>query len=181
MTDLRAEVAPAFEENGPKAQPDLQVLLTQCPKLNAAFYETMRIHGGASTFRRVVQDTVVAGYEFKAGCDVMMPYRQLHLNEDYWGPNPERFDIQKFVDDPKLAMAKTYKPFGGGATYCPGRFLAQHTALSFMATILTRFDIQVVGGLQSQKFPEMDDKKPTLGIISPVPGDDVEISVRAVV
>ncbi|KAF5025868.1 hypothetical protein F66182_2050 [Fusarium sp. NRRL 66182] len=174
--DLQLEVRPAFK-NGIENQPDLEYL-KECPKLNAVFYETMRIHGGASTFRRVVQDTTIAGFEFRAGSDVMMPYRQLHLNREYWGEEPERFDIDKFLDNPKLASARTYKPFGGGATYCPGRHLAQQTALSYLATLVTRYDIEVVGGRQSQPFPEMDDKVPTLGIISPVPGQDVEIDVK---
>lgn len=174
--DLRREVAPAFE-NGIQSQPDIDYLLKQCPKLNATFYETMRIHGGASTFRRVVEDTTIANFEFKAGSDVMMPYRQLHLNKDYWGQASDEFDIEKFLEDPKLATCRTYRPFGGGATYCPGRHLAQQTALSYLATILTRFDIEVIGGVKAQKFPEMDDKVPTLGIISPVPGHDVQIQV----
>lgn len=177
--DLKREVGPAFK-NGIHKQPDIEYLLKECPKLNAAFYETMRIHGGASTFRRVVEDTAIAGFEFKAGSDVMMPYRQLHLNKEYWGGEPERFEIDKFLESPKLASARTYKPFGGGATYCPGRHLAQQTALSYLATLLTRYNIQVVGGIDSQPFPEMDDKVPTLGIISPVPGQDVKIQVKVI-
>lgn len=141
----------------------------------------MRIHGGASTFRRVVTDTTIAGFGFKSGCDVMMPYRQLHMNEGYWGADAEIFDTQKFVDNPKLASKRTFKPFGGGSTFCPGRFLAQHTAVTFIATLLARLDIRVGGGLGSQKFPSMADKVPTLGIISPVPGDDIEISVKAII
>lgn len=177
--DIKREVAPAFK-NGTQHQPDIEYLLKECPKLNAAFYETMRIHGGASTFRRVVEDTTIAGFEFKSGSDVMMPYRQLHLNKEYWGEDAERFDIDTFLESPKLASARTYRPFGGGATYCPGRHLAQQTALSYLATLVTRYEIQVVGGIESQAFPEMDDKVPTLGIISPVPGQDVQVRVEAV-
>jgi cytochrome P450 len=177
--NLKHEVAPAFK-NSIQCQPDVEYLLKECPKLNAAFHETMRIHGGASTFRRVVEDTTIAGFEFKAGNDVMMPYRQLHLNKQYWGEEPEKFDIDKFLENPKLASAKTYRPFGGGTTYCPGRHLAQQTALSYLATLVTRYDIQIVGGIGGQAFPEMDDKVPTLGIISPVPGQDVQIQVKAV-
>ncbi|KAF4972522.1 hypothetical protein FSARC_946 [Fusarium sarcochroum] len=177
--EIKAEVAPAFK-NGIQSQPDIEYL-KECPKLNATFYETMRIHGGASTFRRVVEDTTIAGFEFKAGSDVMMPYRQLHLNKQYWGDEPERFDIDRFLDNPKLASSRTYKPFGGGATYCPGRHLAQQTALSYLATLITRYDIQVIGGLESQPFPEMEDKVPTLGIISPVAGQDVKIEVKEIV
>lgn len=177
QAQLRAEVAPAFRD-GIHSQPDIEYLLRSCPRLNAAFHETMRIHGGASTLRRVVEDTSVGGFTLKTGSDVMMPYRQLHLNGAYWGGDPAEFDVGRFLDDPRLAASRTYRPFGGGATYCPGRHLAQQTALGYLATLLTRFDVRVVGGVESQRFPEMDDKVPTLGIISPVPGQDVRIRVE---
>lgn len=140
----------------------------------------MRLHSGSSSFRRVAQDTTIAGFQLKAGNDVMMPYRQLHLNKKYWGENAEDFDIDKFVDNPKLHSARTYKPFGGGTTLCPGRLLARQMALVYLAILVTRYDIQVIGGCSSQPFPEANDKVPTLGIISPKPGHDVKILVRDV-
>ncbi|KAL9564592.1 hypothetical protein ACKAV7_011044 [Fusarium commune] len=109
--DIKKEVAPAFR-NGIHHQPDVEYL-KECSKLNATYYETMRLHSGSSSFRRVVQDTTIAGFQLKAGNDVMMPYRQLHLNKEYWGENAEQFDIDRFVHNPKLHSARTYKPFGG--------------------------------------------------------------------
>ncbi|KAJ4049234.1 hypothetical protein NW756_006460 [Fusarium oxysporum] len=176
--DIKKEVAPAFM-NGIHHQPDVEYL-KECPKLNATYYEAMRLHSGSSSFRRVAQDTTIAGFQLKAGNDVMMPYRQLHLNKKYWGENAEGFDIDKFVDNPKLHSARTYKPFGGGTTLCPGRLLARQMALVYLAILVTRYDIQVIGGCESQPFPEANDKVPTLGIISPKPGHDVKILVRDV-
>ncbi|KAG4267397.1 hypothetical protein FPRO04_12957 [Fusarium proliferatum] len=108
---IKREVAPAFK-NGIHQQPDVEYL-KGCPKLNATYYETMRLHSSSSSFRRVVQDTTVAGFELKAGNDVMMPYRQLHLNTKYFGESAEQFDIDRFVQNPKLHYARTYNPFGG--------------------------------------------------------------------
>ncbi|KAF5555853.1 cytochrome p450 [Fusarium phyllophilum] len=109
--DIKREVAPAFKK-AIHHQPDVEYL-KRCSKLNAAYYETMRLHSGSSSFRRVAQDTTIAGCWLKAGNDVMMPYRQLHLNKEYWGENAQDFDINRFVNNPKLHSAKTYKPFGG--------------------------------------------------------------------
>ncbi|VTT59180.1 unnamed protein product [Fusarium fujikuroi] len=109
--DIKREVAPAFK-NGISQQPDVEYL-KGCPKLNATYYETMRLHSSSSSFRRIVQDTTVAGFELKAGNDVMMPYRQLHLNTKYFGESAEQFDIDRFVQNPKLHYARTYNPFGG--------------------------------------------------------------------
>lgn len=176
--DIKREVAPAFK-NGIHQQPDVEYL-KGCPKLNATYYETMRLHSSSSSFRRVVQDTTVAGFELKAGNDVMMPYRQLHLNTKYFGESAEQFDIDRFVQNPKLHYARTYNPFGGGTTLCPGRLLARQMDLVYLAILVTRYDIQAVGGCESQPFPEGNDKVPSLGIISPKPGHDVKISVRDV-
>lgn len=139
----------------------------------------MRIHGGASTFRRVVYDTVIADYNFSAGSDVMIPSRELHLDSLHWGADPEVFNHLRFLENPKLSSHRGLRPFGGGDTLCPGRFLVRQTALSFAATVLTRYDIEVLGGIESQKFPDGDVNKPTLGVIPPVPGQDIMIRAFA--
>ncbi|QPC80140.1 hypothetical protein HYE68_010892 [Fusarium pseudograminearum] len=164
--DIKAEVAPAFK-NGIHNPPDIEYL-KGCPKLNATFYETLHVHGGAAGFRSVASDTVIGGLTFKAGSDVLMPYRQMHLDEEVWGQDAKTFDISRFIDNPKLAAAKTFKPFGGGTTLCPGRFHARHTALSFIATIVTRYNIEVVGGCESQPFYKMNTRGSEVGVIYPV-------------
>ncbi|KAG8361350.1 hypothetical protein FVEN_g1031 [Fusarium venenatum] len=116
--DLRAEVAPAFK-NCIHGQPDIEYL-KGCLKLNAIYYETLRVHGGASGLRRVASDTVIGGFTFKAGSDVIMPYRQLHVDKEIWGQDAKSFDIDRFIDNTKLATVRTFKPFGGGVTLCPG-------------------------------------------------------------
>ncbi|KAF5247075.1 hypothetical protein FAUST_927 [Fusarium austroamericanum] len=163
---IKTEVAPAFK-NGIHSQPDIEYL-KGCLKLNAIFYETLRVHGGANGFRTVSSDTVIGGFTFKTGSDVLMPYRQMHLDEVVWGQDAKTFDINRFIDNPKLAAAKTFKPFGGGTTLCPGRFHARHTALSFIATIVTRYNIQVVGGYKSEAFHKMNTRGSEVGVVYPV-------------
>ncbi|RBR09353.1 uncharacterized protein FIESC28_09961 [Fusarium coffeatum] len=175
LEELRAEVAPAFE-NGIDTGPDMEYLKT-CPKLNATFYETLRVHGGASGFRRVVSDTTIAGYNFKTGSDVIMPYRQLHIDKEICVPAAETFDINRFIDNPKLATGKTFKPFGGGPALCYGRFLVRQMAPCFLATLVTRYDMEVVGDCP---FPEMDHKVPQVGVIVPIMDQIPKIRVRQV-
>ncbi|PTD08887.1 hypothetical protein FCULG_00011077 [Fusarium culmorum] len=164
--DIKTEVAPPFK-NGIHSQPDIEYL-KGCPKLNAKFYETLRVHGGANGFRAVASDTVIGGFTFKAGSDVLMPYRQTHLDEEVWGQDAKTFDINRFIDNPKIAAAKKFKPFGGGTTLCPGRFHARDTALSFIATIVTRYDIQAVGGYKSEAFHKMNTGGSEVGVVYPV-------------
>ncbi|CAF3591378.1 unnamed protein product [Fusarium graminearum] len=176
--DIRAEVAPAFR-NGIHSPPDIGYL-KKCPKLNATFHETLRIHGGTAGFRQVASDTVIGGFTFKAGSDVIMPYRQMHLDEGIWGQDAKTFDIDRFIHNPKLATAKTFKPFGGGVTLCPGRFHAHRTALSFIAIVITRYDIHVVGGCESRPFPHMNTRGPEVGVIFPVLEQVPQIIVKNV-
>ena len=171
----RAEVAPAFK-NGVGTRPDMEYVKT-CPKLNATFYETLRVHGCASGFRRVVSETTIAGYNSKTGNDAIMPYRQLHIDKEILGSDAETFDIHRFIDNPKLATGKTFKPFGGGLALCYARFLVRQTALCFLATLVTRYGIEAVG---DSPFPEMDDKLPQLGVVLPMMDQIPKIWIRKV-
>ena len=74
-----------------------------------------------------------------------------------------------------LAKHPRYKPFGGGQTICPGRFVARQEVYVFVTLILHRFR----GKLASeQAFLRFELATPTTGIISPKKGDDVVISVE---
>ncbi|RGP69594.1 cytochrome p450 [Fusarium sporotrichioides] len=176
--DIRAEVSAAFTD-GIHSQPDMEYL-KGCPKLNSIYYETLRIHGGAFGFRRVVSDTAIGGFAFKAGSDVLIPHRQLHIDEDIWGQDAKNFDINRFIDNPKLATTRNFRPFGGGVALCPDRFLVHQTALSLIATLVTRYDIHVIGGQESQPFPQMDDKGPEAGTIFPVFEQVPKITIKGV-
>ncbi|PGH26883.1 hypothetical protein AJ80_01465 [Polytolypa hystricis UAMH7299] len=180
LSDIRNESAKAFI-NGKQSAPDTSVLFNECPKLNTAFHEALRIYGGASTFRRVAHDTVIGGYTFKAGSDVIMPHRQLHLDEAFWGPDAGEFNIQRFLDNPDLVKSKVFKSFGGGVTHCPGRHVAKEALITYIAIAINRYEFEVVGGLTGQGFPRMDMKAPALGIIAPIPGQDVKVIVRSLV
>ncbi|CEI70463.1 unnamed protein product [Fusarium venenatum] len=154
--DLRAEVAPAFK-NCIHGQPDIEYL-KGCLKLNAIYYETLRVHGGASGLRRVASDTVIGGFTFKAGSDVIMPYRQLHVDKEIWGQDAKSFDID----------SENFQTVWWGCDTMSWGFLMHQVALSFIGTIVTRYNIHIVGGSESQRFPQMNHKGPEVGVIFPV-------------
>jgi len=93
----------------------------------------------------VVEETSVSGYTLKVGHNIICPsYAQHHLPE-YFGPAPERFDPERFIN-PVLAKGMSADPkmvraFGGGVSLCPGRFFASNEVLSYAASVLWRFDI----------------------------------------
>jgi hypothetical protein len=92
------------------------------------------------------------------------------------------------LNDKKLAQNPSYRPFGGGVTYCPGRFLAKQEIFMALAFLLCRNDVQLAevegegGKAGGQKFPRMDELKPGIGIIGPVAGNDliVRLTPKAV-
>lgn len=74
-------------------------------------------------------------------------------------------------------------PFGGGGTFCPGRFLAKTLSLSFVATMLERFEILIVDkngvatGAQALRARNMDHVTPNMGIMKPVKGQETYINL----
>ena len=176
LQQIRSEVAKAFS-HGEACSPDMKILMDQCPILNATFYEGIRLHGGATAVRRVREVTTVAGYSLQPGADVMVPYRELLLHQGTWGDDAECFNHERFLHNATLSSSKWFKPFGGGTTYCPGRMLARQVSLLFLATVLHKFDIEVVGGCDSQPFPRMNEAVPTAGILSPHIGQDIRVRI----
>ena len=83
-----------------------------------------------------------------------------------------------------MKKSASYKPFGGGVNYCPGRFLAKQEMLVFVALVLNRFEVGVAdvgkGGEKvagEQFFTKLDMATPALGVNGPVKGEDVFISL----
>jgi len=41
---------------------------------------------------------------------------------------------------------KGVRPFGGGVSYCPGRVFAEKQIMDFLAQMVGRFKVEVIGG-----------------------------------
>ena len=181
LSELQVETAAAV-----KAQSiDVDYLSNSCPRLNAVFDETVRLTNSASSVRNVVSDTIINGKIYRAGSKIIMPYRQLHFNEDVFGQDPDSFDHERFLRTKDLNRNPNYKPFGGGSTLCSGRFIARREVLVFVAVLLNRFDITLAEledgpgkASRQQTFPRFDRTKPGLGIMDPRGGDDFILNVR---
>lgn len=117
LAAARAETAPAIHNGVVNSHH----LLDECPRLEAAYYETLRAVNGALSARTIVMDTRIGGKTLSAGNTVVILYRQLHFNGDVFGTNVRSFDPERFLKDPSLSSNSGYRPFGGGVSYCPGR------------------------------------------------------------
>ncbi|KAL8834020.1 MAG: hypothetical protein Q9176_007712 [Flavoplaca citrina] len=174
---VRAEVEPAVSQG----LLSLEDRLEDCPQLVAAYHEVLRCHTASASVRSVAAPTDLGGLTLDPGAKVLLPYRQLHFDEFIFGRNVDKFDADRFLANTGLSKSPSFRPFGGGTTYCAGRHVARRELLTFAALMVYRYDIETspanVGEAQGG-FPRCDVKKPSLGVLPPVVGDDLILNLR---
>lgn len=171
---IRAAVATAIEESS--SPTDLSDRLEHCDLLVAYYNEVTRFVVSSLTARKVVADTYINGKILRAGAQVMLPYRQLMMDEEFFGAEVNQLNPLRFLENKQLARSANFKPFGSGRNMCPGRFLARKEVLLFTTLVLTRFEAEPAD--KSASFPRMTFVKPILGPLEPVKGDDLILNVR---
>ena len=172
FSTIREETAPALAHKGAL---DIQFLTSRCPHLDSLWFEVLRLTTAASAVRTVDEPTQIGTKVLMPGHKVMSPFRQLHFDEAVFGSRSDQCDPDRFFHDKDLSRHRSYKPFGGGRTMCPGRFVARQEVYTFIALLLHKFTIALKA---EESFPRFDLDVPTTGVISPKPGDDVNISIR---
>ncbi|KAL9120920.1 MAG: hypothetical protein Q9187_002527 [Circinaria calcarea] len=170
LARIRCEIAPAFQAG----KLDFAYLLSSCPLLNSAFLETLRLSGGTVSTRKVMSPTLIGGKLLQAGGDVLIMHRALHSNENVWGSSAACFDPERFRKEKALSTHASYRPFGGGSTYCPGRVIARQEVFIFLALMLDRLDVELA---PDQTFPLLDNTQPSIGITGPRPDMDLYVTV----
>ena len=181
LAAIRAETGPALRGGAV----DHQHLFERCPRLMAVLNEALRLTFGSISVRKIVARTVIGNKTLRSGNTIMIPIRQLHYDEYAFGGDADEFDPNRFLNN-NLDQSPSYRPFAGGITHCPGRFLAKREVLLFVALALHRFDIEVVGNanpdLNDEKGvsspPVIDHVRPNLGIMAPVKGTEVYIKIN---
>ena len=93
----------------------------------------------------------------------------------------KKFDSERFLRRKNLHKSPTYRPFGGGSTYCPGRFIARQEVVAFVAFVLKRFEMEIpkagIDGV-SNTYPQLEEMEPCLGVMGPVQGNDLMVRIR---
>lgn len=161
--------------------------MDHCPKLEAVFFEVLRMSTASASVRKIISPTKIGGKTLCPGNRLLIPYRQLHYNEDVFGEDVNDFNGERFLRNKELTHNASFRPFGGGATYCPGRFIARQEVNIFIALVLHRFDIGLTEKSEKnssgekemlqQRFPRSEGSTPCLGIMGPVQGEDVIVNV----
>ncbi|KAF2867711.1 cytochrome P450 [Massariosphaeria phaeospora] len=177
LSQIRDEVLPAVQGHSV----DERYLTEQCPKLDSLVGETLRLTVTSSLARVVMETCVVGGKTLRAGNKIMLPIKELHYDPSIWASTPSTLTPARFLAAPKLAKSASYRPWGGGHTLCPGRFLARRSVNAFIAILLSRYDVALdldqAPALASATapFPKSDGARPSPGVVPVGQGEDVRI------
>jgi cytochrome P450/N-acyl-L-homoserine lactone synthetase len=131
---LQARVRAEVLEKIPLDQTPTAQQLKALPYTHALLQETMRLKPSAWWFARTaVEDDVIMGYPIKAGDGILVCQYATHRLAEFW-PEPDFFDITRFLGERKASHKFAFIPFGAGQRVCP----AGHFASTEMALIIAR-------------------------------------------
>ncbi|KAJ5667260.1 hypothetical protein N7507_003124 [Penicillium longicatenatum] len=191
LENIRQEIAPACLINDNKLQIDWKRLHNSSPLFKSCYFESLRLDSAPWSFKRLQKDCTVQEmgedarspepkgkptvFPMKKGDAVLVPADLHHTDSRYFrNPSefiPERFFVEK-GDGLVHSDIKTIRPYGGGATMCKGRFLAEREVLAFVAAMLTCWDLEPVKGSSW----DMDGRTKTSGVCSPK--DKLRVSLK---
>lgn len=197
VDDLRKEL----EIFGDSGVIDLQ-MVEQCPLINAAYKETIRIIQQQVAFRRLLEDTTVTDlhgrqYLLKKDYNIQIPAAVAHHNKEAWGEDIATFRPERHVtafkperlmqadDDDGTGVGKTagearaqraaYIPYGGGKHLCPGRQFAYTEVVGLLVMLIKGFELEPVGS----SLPVHKGTKPSrLNAINRPPNDGEGSTVK---
>lgn len=143
----------------------------KCHLLQSTFQELLRLHAQGAGARFVREDTLLDGqYLLKKGMVVQMPMAVMHSDPSIWGPDaqefrPRRFLKQNAAGNESKAALTAYRPFGGGASMCPGRHFVTLEILALTAYMILQFDIVPCDGGWS--IPEQKQESVATNVFPP--------------
>jgi cytochrome P450 len=113
---VRDELCAQGAETAPEPQ-FLRSLLTT----TAFIYETLRLYPPVHSFwRQTDVGDRVGDLEIPRGATITVSPWVLHRHQRHWD-NPHDFDPGRFIRDGRIAVPKTWMPFGTGPRICLGR------------------------------------------------------------
>jgi len=149
---------------GQRLREEIAALGGRCPTFDdlprlalckAIIQESMRLYPPAWSFGRApTDDDVIGGYRLPAGGLVILAPWATHRHPAFW-ENPEGFAPERFLADGGVgARARcAYFPFGAGPRACIGSGFAMAEALLVLATVASRYRLDLVPGHRVEPEP----------------------------
>jgi len=148
MRRLAAEVHEVLGGRSPQ--------LSDLPKLSLTkrvLEESMRLYPPAWMFeRQALEDDELNGFHVPKGSVIGVCTYVLHRDPDNF-ENPEGFDPDRFLGDPKDRAKYTYLPFGGGARVCIGNAFAMMEAQIVLAKIVQSYRLDLLPNTKLELDP----------------------------
>jgi cytochrome P450 len=137
---LAAKLLQELADLGPDPDP---VAISRLPYLNAVCQETLRIYPVALfAFARILnRPWSLMGYDLEPDTQVSACIYLLHHRPDLY-PDPNQFRPERFLE--RQFSPYEYLPFGGGNRRCLGAAFALFEMKLVLATILSRWQLQLV-------------------------------------
>jgi cytochrome P450 len=107
--------------------------------------ESMRVYPPAwSLARQVIRPFELGRYQMPAGANIVTSQWIMHHDSRFF-PGPENFDPDRWSAENTQNLPRfAYFPFGGGPRQCIGAGFAMMEAVLLLATIASRFQLNVV-------------------------------------
>ncbi|MCJ1307076.1 hypothetical protein MMC25_000722 [Agyrium rufum] len=127
-------------------------LRENCPLLLSTWQEVLRVHARGASSRFVREDTLLDNrYLLKKNMVVQMPMTVIHSDPASWGNDAHVFQARRFLKQGDAlkgtrAGGPAYRPFGGGASMCPGRHFVALEVTTLVAYLVLRFDMEPSSG-----------------------------------
>jgi cytochrome P450 len=130
--------------------------LARLPYTGQVIDEAMRLYPPVySLARRASEDTEIGGYPVKAGSEVMLWIYMTHRDPRFY-PEPEAFRPERFTPDEEAKRPKlAHLPFGAGPRACIGKVFAMLEARLVLASIASRFRLELVSGHRVRAHPQI--------------------------
>lgn len=179
LKDLRAELDSIMskdESDTKLLNLDISLLKEKCLLLTSTFQEVLRVYAQGASARLVVEETLLNNqYLLKKGAVLMIPQSVMHSDTSVWGSND--FDPRRFFSQgSKRSSAASYRPFGGGATLCPGRHFATTEILAVAAMMIYKHELSPACG--QWRLPTPYQTSLATNIFPPKTDIEVRISTR---
>lgn len=111
--------------------------LTKLPYTDAVITEAMRVYPPVYLVgREATRDLELGGYPVRKGTTIFMSQWVSHRDPRYFGPDPESFRPERWLDGLASRIPKyAYYPFGGGPRVCIGNTFALMEAAILLAGV----------------------------------------------
>ena len=186
ISDIRRELASQGLLGTPEEMaqnPKLLSMPESCPILHSTFQELLRVHALGISARLVLEDVMLDDrFLLQKGMIVQMPMAVMHNDSAAWGEDvtefqPRRFLKQKDSGSTYRKNLTAYRPFGGGASLCPGRHFVTLETMALVACMVSRFDLRPVKGQWT--IPRQKQESLATNVFPPAKDIRVKVTLRS--